>query len=150
MDRVDRNQHLTVFIDIAEKNNGGRSKSSGNSIKPDSRTLIKRENRVAKVCKKGDAESSGKEIDFHYQIHSKEPQNCMEMQMSKTTPYIKINSLHCDRCYECINICPTKALIKHNYDEEKLAPFPIHSNCICCMACIEICKKNAITIEGCK
>ncbi|MBN2768319.1 MAG: 4Fe-4S binding protein [Campylobacterales bacterium] len=47
----------------------------------------------------------------------------------------------CDNCGECVQFCPTKALI-YSSDETKILFAPLH--CISCSICNHICKPNAI------
>ena len=56
----------------------------------------------------------------------------------------KINKNKCKRCGNCIDVCPTKAMIRNS---KKNIPEFKKRNCITCYCCHEMCHFHAIELK---
>jgi pyruvate formate lyase activating enzyme len=58
-------------------------------------------------------------------------------------PEILFNSQNCIQCYQCISLCPQKAIvIKNSY------PFTLRNKCQACGVCVDLCPGKAREIIG--
>lgn len=54
-----------------------------------------------------------------------------------------VDSMKCNGCEECIEVCSTGVLEVRN--GKAIAVHP--DSCVGCLSCVEVCKEDAITVE---
>ena len=55
----------------------------------------------------------------------------------------RIDNKKCDRCDECLDVCPTEVFDKEN--DETIVANP--ADCLGCESCIAVCPQEAITLQ---
>jgi len=58
---------------------------------------------------------------------------------------VKVDPNQCARCYNCVKVCPPKAM---HIPEKKAFPKVNHDTCILCYCCLEICPESALDVKG--
>ena len=58
---------------------------------------------------------------------------------------VKVNTKACKRCYNCVKVCPPKAM---HVPQKKDFPRVDEDLCILCYCCVEICPECALEVKG--
>jgi Pyruvate/2-oxoacid:ferredoxin oxidoreductase delta subunit len=58
---------------------------------------------------------------------------------------VKVNNKACKKCYNCVKVCPPKAM---KVLQKKDFPWVDQDTCIQCYCCVEICPECAIEVKG--
>lgn len=58
---------------------------------------------------------------------------------------VKVNNEVCKKCYNCVKVCPPKAM---QVRQKKACPAVDQDICILCYCCVEICPENALEVKG--
>jgi uncharacterized protein (DUF362 family)/NAD-dependent dihydropyrimidine dehydrogenase PreA subunit len=58
---------------------------------------------------------------------------------------VKVNNEVCKKCYNCVKVCPPKAM---QVRQKKASPAVDQDICILCYCCVEICPENALEVKG--
>jgi len=58
---------------------------------------------------------------------------------------VKVNKEVCKKCYNCVKVCPPKAM---QVRQKKACPVVDQDICILCYCCVEICPENALEVKG--
>ncbi len=58
---------------------------------------------------------------------------------------VKVNQKVCKKCYNCVKVCPPKAM---HVPQKKDFPAVDQDICILCYCCVEVCPENALDVKG--
>jgi uncharacterized protein (DUF362 family)/NAD-dependent dihydropyrimidine dehydrogenase PreA subunit len=58
---------------------------------------------------------------------------------------VHVNNKACKKCYNCVKVCPPKAM---HVPQKKACPAVDQDICILCYCCVEICPENALEVKG--